>query len=125
MNDFEEGYSFPEVESKLLIKEGKINKASYLLEGKFKLHFFSLASKQWEPVIEQFGFVLGPDKKHETKVSFFNLDVSQDKEIKLTLTEDFVNTPFLLNNLLAGVLDKGLCALRDQVWRSTEGLTYA
>lgn len=85
-----EGYCFPEVESKLNLNELNWSNNSMLAEGKFKLYFFSLESKQWEPIVQNFSFYLGSNKDKETTVNFFNTNIYDNKDINVTITEDFV-----------------------------------
>lgn len=95
LNDMQTSH-FPILEAELAISEYKKTTTSSVLQGEFRLHFYSLSSKHWEPIIEPASFVLTHNKTSEQDITAFTLNTSRTTQLNINLTDEFVRN-FLLS----------------------------
>lgn len=81
----------PTLNLELILSQLKKSKASILGQMNFKITFYNLASQNWEPVVEQFSFILAQRETQQEKTTLFNLDINHTKELRLNFTEEFVS----------------------------------
>jgi len=84
--------NFPALDLSFNIAQWIRTGLSTLLKGRLSVHFNSLVSQTWEPIIEPFYFILTQRKIPGEFLSAFTLDSSQSPSgLLLNLTEEFLD----------------------------------